>query len=120
MGSVHEGPQAVRYCQVGCDIDGVLASGFVPAEAEFCAISGRRTDDWDRTIGQIGASRPIYLRPQYFPGEAGEWKAAIIMTTGITKFYEDMRDQAEVIRRICPRCVVHLVEGGRVVEVMGG
>jgi hypothetical protein len=109
----------VRYCEVGCDIDGVLAAGFLPAEPEFCAISGRRTDDWDRTVAQIGTSRPIYLRPQHFPGDSGEWKAAIILTTGITKFYEDMRDQAEVIRRICPQCTVVLVRDNRIVETLG-
>lgn len=108
----------MRYCQVGCDIDGVLADGFTPPEADFCAVSGRRTDDWLRTIGQIGTDRPIYLRPPNFPGEAGEWKAVVIMTTGITKFYEDTRKQAEVIRRICPQCEVHLVKHGKVIEVM--
>ena len=109
----------MRYCQVGCDVDGVLADGFTPAETEFCVISGRQTDDWERTIRQVGTVQPIYLRPPSFPGEAGEWKAAIIMTTGITKFYEDMRDQAEVIRRICPQCQVHLVRNGRIVEILG-
>lgn len=108
----------MKFCDVGCDIDGVLADGFTPPEPEFAVISGRMTDDWERTTGQIGTSRPIYLRPEHFPGSSGEWKAAIIMTTGIRKFYEDMRDQAEVIRRICPQCEVHLVRNGKVVHVL--
>jgi hypothetical protein len=109
----------LRYCDVGCDLDGVLADGFVPEEPEFTIISGRRTDDWEKTTGQVGTTRPIYLRPQHFPGEAGEWKAAIIRTCGITKFYEDVMEQALVIRRICPECVVVMVRRGKVVGQLG-
>ena len=105
---------------VGCDVDGVLYSThpFKPPEHDYIIITGRQTDDWRRTVGHVGTYRPIYLRPFNFPGEAGEWKAAIIKTIGITKFYEDTRSQAEVIRRICPECEVHLVKDGKVVEVM--
>lgn len=109
----------MRYCTVGCDLDGVLADGFVPEEPDFAIISGRHTDDWLRTIGQVGHSRPIYLRPPLFGPDSGKWKAQMIGLLGIVKFYEDSREQAETIRRRCPGCVVHLVEGGRVIEVMG-
>ncbi len=109
----------MKYCRVGCDLDGVLADGFTPHEQDFAIISGRFTDDWDRTLSQVGTSRPIYLRPPYFAGDSPHWKAAIIQATGITKFYEDDANQAREIRRICPNCVVNLVRQGKVVEVMG-
>jgi hypothetical protein len=108
----------MKFCDVGCDVDGVLAHGFIPPEPEFTVISGRTTDDWERTIGQVGTTRPIYLRPPGFPGEAGEWKAVVIRTVGIRRFYEDMPDQAAVIRRICPDCTVVLVKRGQVVETL--
>jgi hypothetical protein len=108
----------MRYCQVGCDLDGVLADGFTPEEADFAIISGRHTDDWGRTLGQVGATRPIYLRPPHFAGDSPHWKAAMIQAMGITKFYEDDPNQAREIRRICPKCTVCLVRGGRVVEVL--
>lgn len=108
----------MRYCDVGCDLDGVLADGFTPQEAEYAIISGRHVDDWPRTIGQIGTRLPIYLRPPHFPGESGEWKAAMILAIGIRKFYEDMPDQAAIIRRIAPSCAVHLVANGQVVKVL--
>lgn len=109
----------MRYCQVGCDLDGVLADGFVPPEADFAIVSGRKIDDWERTVKQVGTARPIYLRPPFFPGTSQHWKAHIIQCTGITRFYEDMRDQAEEIRRRCPACVVVLVNNGKIVEVLG-
>lgn len=108
----------MRFCQVGCDMDGVLVDGFIPPESDFAIISGRHTDDWERTLRQAGTARPIYLRPPFFPGESGEWKAAMILALGITKFYEDMRDQAEVIRRCCRLCAVHMVKDGRVIEIL--
>lgn len=109
----------MSFCQVGCDFDGVLGDGFTPPEAEFTVISGRTTDHWPKVVARAGASRPIYLRPPGFPGEAGEWKAVVIRTMGIVRFYEDMPDQAAVIRRICPECVVVLVKDGRVVGQLG-
>lgn len=108
----------MSFCKVGCDVDGVLADGFVPPEADFCVISGRTTDEWARTVAKVGASRPIYLRPPNFPGEAAVWKATVIRTTGITRFYEDMPDQARDIRIICPDCVVVLVKQGEIVGVL--
>jgi hypothetical protein len=108
----------MRYCSVGCDLDGVLADGFTPPEPEFVIISGRQTDDWPRTIAQVGTSRPIYLRPPHFPGDSPHWKAAIIQACGITRFYEDLIDQATEIRRICPSCVVLLVRQGQVIRTM--
>lgn len=108
----------MRYCEVGCDLDGVLADGFTPKEADFSILSGRHTDDWDRTIRQVGASRPIYLRPPLYPFESGEWKAEMIRVLGIRKFYEDDPNQARVIRKACPECHVHLVKDGRVIEVL--
>lgn len=108
----------MRYCNVGCDIDGVLADGFTPSESEYVIISGRMVDDWGRTSRQVGTRLPIYLRPPNFPGESGEWKAAMILALGITKFYEDAEDQASVIRRCVPHCAVHLVQCGRVVKVL--
>lgn len=109
----------MRYCQVGCDLDGVLADGFTPEEKDFAIISGRKTDDWERTCKQVGTSRPIYLRPPQFAGDSPHWKAAMIQAMGITKFYEDRPEQAAEIRRICPACVVHLVKDGKVIEVIG-
>jgi hypothetical protein len=109
----------MRYCQVGCDLDGVLADGFMPPEAEFVIISGRHTDDWDRTLRQVGASRPIYLRPPNFPGDSPHWKAAMIQAMGITRYYEDRPEQAAEIRRVCPACVILLVENGKVIRTLG-
>lgn len=109
----------MRYCQIGCDLDGVLADGFTPPEADFAVISGRHVDDWERTVRQVGAGRPIYLRPPFFPGTSEHWKSHIIQCTGITRFYEDRPEQAAEIRRCCPGCVVLLVKNGRVVGTLG-
>lgn len=108
----------MRYCQVGCDLDGVLVDGFTPPEADFTAISGRNIDDWERTIAQIGTLRPIYLKPPDFPGNSGVWKATMIRLLGIAKFYEDMPDQASQIKLICPDCEVVMVKGGQIVGVL--
>lgn len=101
---------------VGCDIDGVLAAGFVPPEADYVVISGRKTDEWASTIRLLGSSRPIYLRPPWFPGDSQHWKAHIIQSCKITKFYEDRPEQATEIKRCCPECRVFLVKDKVIVQ----
>lgn len=103
---------------IGCDIDGVLTTGFRPEEADYVIISGRKTDDWPNTLELLGHDRRIYLRPIYFPGDSPHWKAAMIQWLKITKFYEDDLRQAREIRRICPECVVVLVKDGQVVDTL--
>jgi ribosomal protein S27AE len=109
----------VKEYRVGCDFDGVLGDGFTPEESEFIVLSGRTTKHWDHVVGKVGASRPIYLRPEHFFGEAAFWKATVIRSCGITKFYEDMPDQARDIRLFCPECVVVMVKHGKVVGQLG-
>lgn len=105
---------------IGCDIDGVLTTGFRPEEPDYVIISGRKTDHWPNTLKDFDRlGKRIYLRPIFFPGDSPHWKAAMIQWLGITKFYEDDRNQAREIRRICPTCAVHLVRDGKVIEVMG-
>jgi hypothetical protein len=100
---------------IGCDIDGVLTTGFKPAEPDYVILSGRLQTDWKDTVKQIGVDRPIYLRPVSFPGTSQHWKAACIQWLGITKFYEDDEGQAKEIRRICPGCEVVMVRDGKIV-----
>jgi hypothetical protein len=110
----------LRYCDVGCDIDGVLTTGFRPEEPDYVIISGRKTDDWPNTLKDFGGlDRRIYLRPLHFPGDSPHWKAAMIQWLKITRFYEDDPGQAREIRRICPECVVMIVKDGKVVGQLG-
>lgn len=100
---------------VGCDLDGTYLSGFRPQEAEYVFITGRKSDDWKNTVKQVGADRPLYLRPIWFPGDSPHWKAAVIQWLHLTKFYEDDPNQAREIRRICPNCEVVMVRDGKIV-----
>jgi hypothetical protein len=97
----------------------VLTTGFRPPEADYVILSGRLQADWKDTVAQIGTSRPIYLRPPYFPGTSQHWKAACIQWLGITKFYEDDEGQARDIRKFCPQCEVVMVKDGKVVGAAG-
>lgn len=101
---------------IGCDIDGTYLSGFRPQEEDYVFISGRKTEDWENTVRQVGSDRPIYLRPPFFPGDSPHWKAAMIHAMQITKFYEDDVNQAKEIRRTCPLCLVVMVRDGQIVE----
>ena len=98
----------------GYDIDGVLTRGIIP-EKPYIVISGRRIDQWDKTLRQIGTEAPIYLRPYGTNSDndmAGFWKAEIITKFRLTDFYEDNHKQARIIKILCPFCNVHMVIGG--------
>ncbi len=98
---------------VGCDIDGVLSTGFRPKEEDYVIVSGRTVDEWTRTVEEFGSTRPIYLRPFGQPGDrvlAGRWKSVIVSGLKLTKFYEDDALQAAIIKDTCPDCEVVLVE----------
>jgi len=101
---------------IGCDLDGTYLSGFRPAEENYIFVTGRKADDWANTIRQVGAERVLYLRPIWFHGDSPHWKAFIIQTMGIIKFYEDEPGQAREIKRICPTCQVVLVRDGKIVD----
>jgi hypothetical protein len=101
--------------RIGCDLDGTYLSGFRPPESDYVFITGRKVDDWTRTVEQVGSDRPLYLRPLWFPGSSPHWKAAMIQWLRITKFYEDEPGQAQEIRRRCPDCRVVMVKNGQIV-----
>jgi hypothetical protein len=101
---------------VGCDLDGTYLSGFRPPEAEYVFITGRLTDDWKNTVNQVGSDRPLYLRPTWFPGDSQHWKAMLIQSLKITRFYEDDIYQAKEIKRICPQCTVVIIANGVIVN----
>jgi len=99
----------------GYDIDGVLVPRKVHPVPPYVVISGRKTKDWERTIAEIGSAMPIYLRPDPMGADgdhvsAGHWKAQMILSLGVTLFYEDTPIQASIIRERCPDCEVVLVQ----------
>ncbi len=98
---------------IGYDCDGVLVPLRVQLPSQFVIISGRLYDEWVRTLAEIGHyGMPVYLRPygQYGDIEmAGRWKAEMINALGITDFYEDNTQQANIITASCSQCTVHIV-----------
>lgn len=101
---------------IACDIDGTYMSGFRPSERDYVFISNRLTDQWSRTIADVGTKRPIYLRPPEFEGEWHEWKVLLIRALKITKLYEDNPKEAVEIKRECPECRIVMVKDGQVVD----
>jgi hypothetical protein len=100
--------------KVGCDIDGVLTTGFRPPEDDYVIISGRLVSEWAKTVEELGIGHPIYLRPfgeHNDPYCAGSWKAGIISHLGLKVFYEDEEIQAEMIRDLNPDCEVIMIGG---------
>ena len=98
--------------KVGCDIDGVLTTGFRPPEDEYVIISGRLVFEWKRTIEELGTEHPIYLRPfgeWNNSAHAGYWKGTIIQHLGLDIFYEDEDAQADIIRKMNPKCEVRMI-----------
>ena len=105
----------------GYDIDGVLVPLNVKPGNDFVIISGRLYTDWKRTIQEVGQyEMPIYLRPNGSSEDgvaAAIWKSEIINKLGVTKFFEDNKLQAEIIRGQCPGCEVHLL-GQKVFKIL--
>lgn len=100
----------------GCDLDGTFLSGFRPPESEYVFVTGRLITDWSITIRQIGAERPLFMRPVWFPGNSPHWKSMIIQTMKLVKFYEDDIGQAQEIKRCCPQCQVVIIQNGQIVN----
>ncbi len=88
----------------GYDIDGVLIPQKVRPQKPYIIITGRKYEEWDRTIKQIGTEAPIYMRPYGEHGDqllAGKWKAEMINKLGIKIFYEDDPVQIKIIQENC-------------------
>lgn len=104
----------------GYDIDGVLTAGIKPQEP-FEVVSGRLLDTLDETIqflDSIGIKKSPYLRQdsednRFNHQRSGEHKARLIKELGITHYYEDVKEQAKVIKEFNPDCEITLVINGK-------
>jgi hypothetical protein len=96
----------------GYDIDGVLTAGFTPSGHDV-VISGRTFAEYDETAKAAAQICPVYIRGVGTYGDrshAGTFKAAMINTLGVTRFYEDDRFQADIITKLVPHCQVVVVQ----------
>jgi len=104
MGS-HDGAGEMN----GYDIDGVLTAGIKPEEP-YVVITGRVPSMWPSIVLDVGTAAPIYVNPYgHNHQDAGKWKAEVIKALGITKFYEDVPEQAAIIMAMNPDCQVIMV-----------
>jgi len=97
----------------GYDVDGVLVPRKVQPVHPYVVITGRRIHEFPRTLIEVGICSAVYCRPNGVDGDhqsAGEWKAMMINLLGVTEFYEDVPQQADIIRQRCPGCRVELVQ----------
>lgn len=92
----------------GYDIDGTLTTGLKPIEP-YVVISGRTWKEWDSSISW---HVPVAIRGVGVygdPTDAANFKVKMINLWEVTDYYEDDERQAEIIRRDCPNCTVHMV-----------
>lgn len=96
----------------GYDIDGVLTNGISPT-GDYVIISGRTISEYDSTCADLAQRAPVYIRCSGARGDrkhAGEFKATIINMLGIGEFFEDDIIQMNIIRKLCPDCIVHHIK----------
>lgn len=98
---------------VGYDFNGVVDIGrFIPTKDDVI-ITGN-TIPMAKSVIVWLLEHNIFCAVYFMPYEygandlriVGMWKAEMILKLGITKFYEDDSQQAEIIRKCCPRCLV--------------
>lgn len=104
---------------IGYDLDGVIyKTGMrqhilsIPADCDLI-ISGRTFAEYDKTCADAAGSVPVYIRGCGKFGDrsaAGMFKATMINTLNVVKYYEDDEVQADIIKAACPKCEVILVE----------
>lgn len=88
------------------DLDGTLHLVGTPID---CVISGRTFSEYDETCRRIAQKWPIYIRGTGEVGDrqaAGEFKAMMIESLGIRRFFEDDPLQADIIRLRNLGCLV--------------
>ena len=96
----------------GYDIDGVLTNGILPT-GNYVVISGRTISEYDSVCADLAKHVPVYVRYSGIRGDrkhAGEFKSAIINMLGVNEFFEDDVIQIEIIKKLCPDCVVHHIK----------
>ena len=96
---------------IGFDIDGVL-SRMTPGD-DAIIISGRTFAEYDDYAKKLASMFPVYIRGVGKYGDrkhAGEFKASMIKMLGVTDFFEDDDLQAEIIKKINPKCNINLIK----------
>lgn len=91
-------------------MDGVLTDGVSPV-GDYVVISGRTFAEYDEVARQIALRAPVYIRGIGTRGDrehAGTFKAKMISMLGVEEFHEDDLEQARIIQRECPGCVIVL------------
>jgi hypothetical protein len=104
----------------GYDFDGTLTTGIQPI-LPYVIISGRTFAEYNAAIIPWAEKAPIYIRGAGKYGDwqhAGEFKAQMIKTLGITEFYEDDTNQIQIIRQKCPECKIFQVFADKSTKVV--
>jgi hypothetical protein len=99
--------------RTGYDIDGVLTAGYTPT-GDDVVISGRTFAEYDDVAKQAAQICPVYIRGVGDYGDrmqAGRFKAQMILSLGVDRFYEDDPLQAAIIRFHAQDCEVVVVYG---------
>lgn len=100
---------------IGYDFDGVVTAGHRPSPWDVI-ITGRSYEEAAETYAYMakhGIHCAVYFNPvpESDKGHesSGAWKAEMVERLGITKFYEDMIVQAEIIRKRNPDVAIIIV-----------
>lgn len=108
---------------LGFDFDGVVSLGFVPSHAlrdRAVIVTGRTLEESKPTLEFLHDKQlwlPVFFNPVPFSEKSihasATHKARVCQLLGITTFYEDCGQQAEIISEFARGVRVCLIEGGK-------
>lgn len=108
---------------IGFDFDGVISAGVTPPEAvklKSVIITGRTVDESKLTLAFLkekGLWLPVFFNPESFYAKSAKssatHKARVCQLLGVTDFFEDCPEQADIIAEFARGVRVHLIKDGK-------